>query len=500
MLRCRKLTRVAAALAAVVLSVLILGPLNPAAAAVEDVAMFYDDLAQYGNWIDYGNYGPVWSPSNVSPNWRPYVDGRWVPTSEGWTFETSEPWGWATYHFGNWMPTTDYGWVWSPGSTWYPSTAAWRTSDDYVGWAPIPPPNYVPEPAFYPQGGYNPGAPVLDLLSAPFWVFSQAASFLLGFGQPYAPNYSYYNCNCLAPFNYGPVVFGSTYLLSDFFYPGYARLAYYCFGPPFPYVSRVCNIDRVRFNRFVDDARFNHFHNVLPPNRVYERHAYFRDAIPGAVREGRGFEVHRAENIAQAEHGLNHPRVTPAPGNVPPLSKEIAKVPGPTAKAAARRTNLKGVRGMGLPAQATGRETPQMSRQLRQERRLRPQTGPYGRMETRPEFRHPVAGQFRPGTEVTRPTAGREFKGAPGEFGGAPEKEFRAPAAARRTPTREFRGAVPQREFRAPRMPREVRPAPRAEFRAPAPRAAPARSAPASRQAPSGGHPGGHPGGSPGGR
>ena len=69
-----------------------------------------------------------------------------MPSRSGWVFETSEPWGWATYHYGNWMPTTELGWVWSPGSTWYPSTTAWRTSDDYVGWAPIPPPYYVPEP------------------------------------------------------------------------------------------------------------------------------------------------------------------------------------------------------------------------------------------------------------------------------------------------------------------------------------------------------------------
>ena len=86
--------------------------------------MFHDALAPHGKWIDYGKYGPVWHPNNVSSSWRPYLDGRWVPSHAGWTFETSEPWGWATYHYGNWMPTTDYGWVWSPGSTWYPSTAA----------------------------------------------------------------------------------------------------------------------------------------------------------------------------------------------------------------------------------------------------------------------------------------------------------------------------------------------------------------------------------------
>ena len=153
----RKKSSLVAGLALLLLLALIAAPATPARAASEDVAMFYDALSSYGNWVDYGNYGPVWYPTQgVTQNWRPYVDGRWVPTDDGWVFETGEPWGWATYHWGNWMPTSEYGWVWSPGSTWYPSTAAWRTNDDYVGWAPIPPADYVPEPAYAPAGGYYP--------------------------------------------------------------------------------------------------------------------------------------------------------------------------------------------------------------------------------------------------------------------------------------------------------------------------------------------------------
>ncbi len=101
-----------------------------ARAASVDVAMFYDDLAPYGQWVDYQDYGPVWVPSNVSDDWRPYTDGRWVPTDDGYVFESEEPWAWATYHYGNWMPTSGYGWVWSPGRTWYPSTVEWRTTPD----------------------------------------------------------------------------------------------------------------------------------------------------------------------------------------------------------------------------------------------------------------------------------------------------------------------------------------------------------------------------------
>ena len=132
---------------------LVLGPgfTGTARAASEDVAMFYDDLSQYGQWVEVEKYGAVWQPTQVPEDWRPYTNGRWVPTTDGNVFESEEPWGWATYHYGNWMPTESNGWVWVPGRTWYPSTVDWRTSPEsepvdtsYVGWAPTPPPDYVP--------------------------------------------------------------------------------------------------------------------------------------------------------------------------------------------------------------------------------------------------------------------------------------------------------------------------------------------------------------------
>src|SRR5512136_2221648 len=103
---------------------------GPAQAGMEDVSMFYEELSPYGQWVDYENYGPVWYPTQVEQDWRPYVNGRWVPTDQGYIFETQEAWGWATYHYGNWMPTDAYGWVWVPGRTWYPSTVTWRNSPE----------------------------------------------------------------------------------------------------------------------------------------------------------------------------------------------------------------------------------------------------------------------------------------------------------------------------------------------------------------------------------
>ena len=65
---------------------------RPAWASMEDAAIFYDELKQEGQWVDYGDYGPVWYPTQVQENWRPYVDGRWTPSEEGYVFETQEPW------------------------------------------------------------------------------------------------------------------------------------------------------------------------------------------------------------------------------------------------------------------------------------------------------------------------------------------------------------------------------------------------------------------------
>ncbi|MFZ0052775.1 MAG: hypothetical protein WAK96_13450, partial [Desulfobaccales bacterium] len=35
-------------------------PGGPARAAAEDLALFYDALAPYGAWVNYGHYGRVW--------------------------------------------------------------------------------------------------------------------------------------------------------------------------------------------------------------------------------------------------------------------------------------------------------------------------------------------------------------------------------------------------------------------------------------------------------
>jgi hypothetical protein len=103
--------------------------------------MFYEKLDPYGEWRETKEYGYVWQPSEAetSRDWRPYTEGRWVYSDAGWTWVSDEKFGWATYHYGRWVRLRRVGWVWVPGREWAPAWVSWRTSKDYVGWAPLPP-------------------------------------------------------------------------------------------------------------------------------------------------------------------------------------------------------------------------------------------------------------------------------------------------------------------------------------------------------------------------
>ena len=342
---------------------------QPARADSEDAAMFYNELEQHGQWFEYENYGPVWQPSRVGEDWRPYTDGRWVPTKQGYIFESQEPWGWATYHYGNWMPTAGYGWVWVPGRTWYPSTVQWRTSRknvavnaSYVGWAPIPPRGYVPPPAYAPS---TYGAPAADVLTPPLWIFAQAASFLLGFGQPYTPAYSYISQPVLAPPSYVPVFYRQTAIVPNYYTPTYYAPAVsrgrapsygaYSGGPPVEYISRVTNINRtIIINNITNNTNnISRINNVVPPQQLVARNAYIRQIVPPALLQGQPLPPAKpTANIRLAQANL------PALQGVPQLTAQIPRVqPRPVGPG-------QGVPGAGLPSKAVMPLTPQMQQQV----------------------------------------------------------------------------------------------------------------------------------------
>jgi hypothetical protein len=70
---------------------------NPVAAAEAatsiSFSIFYDRLADHGDWINYdGDY--VFVPVIADRDWRPYREGHWVyARGHGWTWVSDEPFG-----------------------------------------------------------------------------------------------------------------------------------------------------------------------------------------------------------------------------------------------------------------------------------------------------------------------------------------------------------------------------------------------------------------------
>lgn len=154
-----KSARTAAALAALVSSTVWAAALTSGGARAQgygydepagevDLDTFYRELAPYGDWFTHPRWGTVWRP-HVDPDWRPYTRGHWANSEEhGWVWVAEEEWGWAPFHYGRWAFDEDEDeWLWIPGTEWAPAWVMWRQSDDFVGWAPLPP-DAVWEPGY----------------------------------------------------------------------------------------------------------------------------------------------------------------------------------------------------------------------------------------------------------------------------------------------------------------------------------------------------------------
>ncbi|MEW6735326.1 MAG: DUF6600 domain-containing protein [Acidobacteriota bacterium] len=112
--------------------------------------LFYRSLSPHGHWVTIGSYGPCWRPAGLRADWRPYfTNGYWTYTQYGWTWISQHAWGSIVFHYGGWHYDAVYGWVWVPGYVWGPAWVTWYYTQNYVGWAPLPP-NY----RFHSRTGY----------------------------------------------------------------------------------------------------------------------------------------------------------------------------------------------------------------------------------------------------------------------------------------------------------------------------------------------------------
>jgi|GEM_PF-1020543 len=141
-----------------------------------DYSEFYEALEPFGRWFEHPRWGLVWWPyAQQEEDWRPYSRGQWVYTEDhGWYWDADEEWGWATYHYGRWVLDERYGWLWVPGNEWGPAWVAWRESEDYIGWAPLPP-DAVWEPGYGVRYHY---AEYERSYWAPIWCFVHPSHLL----------------------------------------------------------------------------------------------------------------------------------------------------------------------------------------------------------------------------------------------------------------------------------------------------------------------------------
>jgi hypothetical protein len=109
----------------------------PAATTVS-ISFFHETLSPHGRWVAAAPYGEVWVPA-ASVGWEPYVNGEWQYTDWGWTWVSYDPWGDIPFHYGTWVRVSRWGWAWVPGTVWAPAWVTWACTDDFIGWAPVPP-------------------------------------------------------------------------------------------------------------------------------------------------------------------------------------------------------------------------------------------------------------------------------------------------------------------------------------------------------------------------
>jgi hypothetical protein len=147
-------------------------PESPRHASVQMTG--YEGLDQYGRWQALDDYGPVWFPTAVPPDWAPYRFGHWASILPwGWTWIDDQPWGFAPFHYGRWVYVDDR-WGWAPGTpvdypTYAPALVAFMEMSEGagpdaepVGWFPL-----APGDAFIPW--YEAGPAYIEGVNAVYW-------------------------------------------------------------------------------------------------------------------------------------------------------------------------------------------------------------------------------------------------------------------------------------------------------------------------------------------
>jgi hypothetical protein len=126
-------------------------------------------LSQYGRFVQHQKYGEVWVPTVTPQGWHPYPPCNWVNSKQyGWYYDDKTPWGQIVHHYGRWAYDAQLGWIWTPGSEFSPGWVVWRTSPEWVGWAPMMPDQDVQKIS------------ASDFNNAGYWIFVETKKFAQG--------------------------------------------------------------------------------------------------------------------------------------------------------------------------------------------------------------------------------------------------------------------------------------------------------------------------------
>jgi hypothetical protein len=126
-------------------------------------------LSQYGRFVQHAKYGEVWIPTVTPQGWHPYPPCNWVNSRKyGWYYDDKTQWGQIVHHYGRWVSDPQMGWIWTPGAEFSPAWVVWRTSPEWIGWAPMLPDQDV-------QTVAN-----ADFNNAAYWTFVETQKFAQG--------------------------------------------------------------------------------------------------------------------------------------------------------------------------------------------------------------------------------------------------------------------------------------------------------------------------------
>jgi hypothetical protein len=199
----------------------LFGALPRSARADVSFDFFYDSLSPLGQWIEVSDYGYCWRPSDVDGDWTPYSEGYWTYTDAGWTWVSYEDWGGITYHYGRWTLLEDEGWCWVPGTEWGPAWVSWRNSDDYIGWAPLP-----PEARWQPSIGFSVWVDNSYDIGPGYYNFCHSYDFGAPFLRP-----------CILPRRQNVTIINKTVNITNITYNNVSKVVYNG-GPNFAAMNR----------------------------------------------------------------------------------------------------------------------------------------------------------------------------------------------------------------------------------------------------------------------